>query len=187
MYRECVCDRSASRWDRSKGFVRKRAKNPRNWMPLVSSFCHIRRILTMHFTFLVGIHYQKGNFPSSKKVFRLWNFAASCSLHIWKNRWKAIIWIGYPLPTFGKKLLRFLINRNSAVEVSNSIEMDQRWRHNISGRKHPLRSHVKFKSLLQKTKMPGAPKLQSLLKISMGQNNQLFMGNILPTFDFFCF
>ena len=33
--------------------------------------------------------------------------------------------------------------------------------------------------------MPGAPKLQSLLEISIGQNNQLFMGNILATSDFF--
>ena len=56
-------------------------------------------------------------------------------------------------------------NRYSAVKVLNSIKMGQRWRHNISGRQQPLGSHVKFNSLLQKTKMPGAPKLQSLLKI----------------------
>ena len=73
------------------------------------------------------------------------------------------------------------------MEVLNSIKIGQRWRHNISGRQQPLGSHVKFNSLLQKTKMPGAPTLQSLLKISIGQNNQLFMGNILPTLDFFCF
>ena len=73
------------------------------------------------------------------------------------------------------------------MEVLNSIKMGQRWRHNISGRQQPLRSHVKFNSLLQNTKMPGAPKLQSLLKILKGQNNQLFMGNILPTLDFFVF
>ena len=73
------------------------------------------------------------------------------------------------------------------MEVLNSIKMGQRWRHNISGRQQPLRSHVKFNSLLQNTKMPGAPKLQSLLKISKGQNNQLFMGNILPTLEFFVF
>ena len=77
--------------------------------------------------------------------------------------------------------------RNSAVEVLNSIKMGQRWRHNISGRKKPLRSHVKFYSLLQKNKMPGAPKQQSLLKSYICQKNQLFMGNILPTLDFFCF
>ena len=77
------------------------------------------------------------------------------------------------------------VYRNSAVEVLNSIKMGHRWRHNISGRKQPLRSHVKFNSLPQKTKMPGAPKLQSLLKIYIGQKYQLFMGNILPTLDFF--
>ena len=77
--------------------------------------------------------------------------------------------------------------RYSAVKVLNSIKMGQRWRHNISGRQQPLGSHVKFNSLLQKTKMPGAPKLQSLLKISIGQNNQLFMGNIFPTLEFFVF
>ena len=77
--------------------------------------------------------------------------------------------------------------RKSAVEVLNSIKMGQRWRHNISGWQQPLGSHVKFNSLLQKTKMPGAPKLQSLLEISIGQNNQLFMGNILATSDFFYF
>ena len=73
------------------------------------------------------------------------------------------------------------------MEVLDSIKMGQRWRHNISGRKQPLRSHVKFDSLLQKTKEPGAPKLQSLLELSRGQNNQLFMGNILPTLNFFVF
>ena len=46
---------------------------------------------------------------------------------------------------------------------------------------------VKFKSLLQKTKMPGAPKLQGLLMIWIGQKYELFMGNILPTLDFFVF
>ena len=35
--------------------------------------------------------------------------------------------------------------------------------------------------------MPGAPKLQSLLNILIGPNNQLFMGNILATSDFFLF
>ena len=35
--------------------------------------------------------------------------------------------------------------------------------------------------------MPGAPKLQSLLNILIGPNNQLFMGNILATSDFFIF
>ena len=85
---------------------------------------------------------------------------------------------GYFLPTS---------NRNNAVEVLNSIKMGQRWRHNISGRKKPLRSHVKFYSLLQKNKMPGAPKQQSLLKLYICQKNQLFMGNILPTLDFFVF
>ena len=35
--------------------------------------------------------------------------------------------------------------------------------------------------------MPGAPKLQSLLKLYICQKYQLFMGNILPTLDFFCF
>ena len=71
------------------------------------------------------------------------------------------------------------------MEVLNSIKMGQRWGHYISGRQQPLGSHVKFNSLLQKAKMPGAPKLQSLLKIAIGQNNQLFMGNILATSDFF--
>ena len=33
--------------------------------------------------------------------------------------------------------------------------------------------------------MPGAPKLQSLLEISIGQNNQLFVGNIFATLEFF--
>ena len=42
--------------------------------------------------------------------------------------------------------------KNSAVEVLNSIKMSQGWRHNISGRKQPQRSHVKFNSLLQKNK-----------------------------------
>ena len=83
--------------------------------------------------------------------------------------------------------LLYICNRHSAVEVLNSIKMGQRWHHNISGRQQPLGSQVKFNSLLQKTKMPGAPTLQSLLKISIGQNNQLFMGNILPTLDFFVF
>ena len=78
-------------------------------------------------------------------------------------------------------------NRYSAVKVLNSIKMGQRWRHKISGRQQPLGSHVKLNSLLQKTKMPGAPKLQSLSKVSIGQNNQLFMGNILATLDFFYF
>ena len=77
--------------------------------------------------------------------------------------------------------------KNSAVEVLNFINMGQRWRQYISGRQQPLGSHVKFNSLLQKTKMPGAPKPQSISKISIGQNNQLFMGNILPTMDFFVF
>ena len=46
-----------------------------------------------------------------------------------------------------------------------------------------------FNSLLQKTKMPGAPTLQSLLKISIGQNNQLFMGirEHFAYLGFFCF
>ena len=35
--------------------------------------------------------------------------------------------------------------------------------------------------------MPGAPKLQSLLKMSIGQKNQLFMGSIFATLDFFIF
>ena len=48
-------------------------------------------------------------------------------------------------------------------------------------------SHVKFNSLYQKTKMPGAPKLQSLLNILIGPNNHFFMGNILATSDFFIF
>ena len=39
----------------------------------------------------------------------------------------------------------------------------------------------------KKNKMPGAPKQQSLLKLYICQKNQLFMGNILPTLDFFCF
>ena len=73
------------------------------------------------------------------------------------------------------------------MEVLDSIKMGQRWRHNINGRQKPLGSHVKFKSLLQKTKMPGAPKLQSLSKISIGQKNQLFMVNIFATVDFFVF
>ena len=62
--------------------------------------------------------------------------------------------------------------RDSAVKALNSINKG---------------SHVKLNSLQQKTKMPGAPKLQSLLKIAIGQNNQLFMGNILATSDFFIF
>ena len=37
----------------------------------------------------------------------------------------------------------------------------------------------------KKTKMPGAPELQSLLEIAIGQNNQLYMGIILATSDFF--
>ena len=32
--------------------------------------------------------------------------------------------------------------------------------------------------------MPGASKLPSLLKISIGQKNQLFIGNIFATLDF---
>ena len=75
--------------------------------------------------------------------------------------------------------------RYSAVEVLNSIKMGQRWRQYISGRQQPLGSHVKFKSLQQKTKMPGAPKLQRLLKMSIGQKNQHFMGNIFATLEFF--
>ena len=35
--------------------------------------------------------------------------------------------------------------------------------------------------------MPGAPKLQSLLNILIGPNNQLFIGKILATSDFFIF
>ena len=35
--------------------------------------------------------------------------------------------------------------------------------------------------------MPGAPKLQSPSKISIGHKNQLFMGNIFATLDFFIF
>ena len=77
--------------------------------------------------------------------------------------------------------------RYSAVEVLNSMKMGQRWRQYISGRQQSLGSHVKFKSLQQKTKRPGAPKLQSLLKMSIGQKNQLFMGSIFATLDFFIF
>ena len=50
--------------------------------------------------------------------------------------------------------------------------------------KQPLRSHVKLKLFTTKTKMPGASKLPSLLKISIGQKNQLFIGNIFATLDF---
>ena len=85
----------------------------------------------------------------------------------------------------GRRKYFVLEYRYSAVEVLNSMKMGQRWRQYISGRQQPLGSHVKFKSLQQKTKMPGAPKLQSLSKISIGQKKQLFMVNIFATLDFF--